>query len=115
MKRVRDYAQVHGSKTIDTPVTQRGLAMLEVDAMGFDSMDRKILSMIIEKFQGGPVGVETLSSALSEERETLEDVYEPFLLQCGFIQRTPRGRVATSLAYDHLGFKPKTQNQKELL
>jgi len=115
LKRVRDYAQVHGSKTIDTPVTQRGLAMLEVDAMGFDSMDRKILSMIIEKFQGGPVGVETLSSALSEERETLEDVYEPFLLQCGFIQRTPRGRVATSLAYDHLGFKPKTQNQKELL
>ncbi|MDP2600630.1 MAG: Holliday junction branch migration DNA helicase RuvB [Deltaproteobacteria bacterium] len=105
LKRVRDYAQVRGSKTIEPLVTRLGLAMLEVDEMGFDSMDRKILSLIIEKFQGGPVGVETLSSALSEEKETLEDVYEPYLLQCGFIQRTPRGRIATSLAYHHLGHK----------
>ncbi len=113
LKRVRDFAQVYEVKTIDAETTRKALVMLEVDEKGFDAMDRKILSTIIEKFQGGPVGVETLSSALSEEKETLEDVYEPYLLQCGFIQRTPRGRMATALAYDHLGFKQKIQNQKE--
>lgn len=105
LKRVRDVAQVDGKTQIDLTTTQKGLQMLEVDGKGFDAMDRKILITIIEKFQGGPVGVETLSSALSEEKGTLEDVYEPYLIQCGFLNRTARGRVATPLAYDHLGLK----------
>ncbi|MCE9624012.1 MAG: Holliday junction branch migration DNA helicase RuvB [Deltaproteobacteria bacterium] len=94
------------AKILDIPITQEGateLKLLEVDEKGFDHMDRKILLTIIEKFQGGPVGVETLSSAISEEKDTIEDVYEPFLIQCGFLQRTPRGRVATDLAYQYFG------------
>ena len=114
LKRVRDFAQVEGVKTIDIAITRDALNLLEVDAKGFDAMDRKILKTIIEKFEGGPVGVETLSSCLSEEKETLEDVYEPYLIQCGFINRTPRGRVATPLAYDHLGFKQKAAAQNPL-
>lgn len=116
LKRVRDVAQVGGSNRIDIPVTDAALAMLEVDAKGFDPMDRKILRTIIEKFDGGPVGVETLSSALSEEKGTIEDVYEPFLIQCGFLNRTPRGRVATRRAFEHLGYKVKASapEQNEL-
>lgn len=114
LKRVRDFAQVAGQKMIDNDIAKKGLHILEVDEKGFDAMDRKILRTIIEKFQGGPVGVETLSSALSEEKDTLEDVYEPYLIQCGFINRTPRGRVATTLAYDHLGLKQKGASQNAL-
>lgn len=112
LKRVRDFAQVKckptlGSRNakIDREVAQTALALFEVDAKGLDPMDRKFLRTIIEKFDGGPVGIETLSSALGEERDTLEDVYEPYLLQEGFIQRTPRGRVATRTAFEHLGIK----------
>src|SRR3989338_1373285 len=114
LKRVRDYAQVLGDGMIDLNMTRKGLEMLEVDAKGFDAMDRKILKTIIEKFQGGPVGVETLSTALSEEKDTLEDVYGPYLIQCGFINRPPRGRVAAPLAYNHLGFKLKEETQTKL-
>ncbi|MGK5082525.1 Holliday junction branch migration DNA helicase RuvB [Bdellovibrionota bacterium FG-1] len=108
LKRVRDFAQVRMSKpsgrtVIDRPVAQAALALFEVDERGLDWMDRKLLLTIIEKFEGGPVGIETLSSALGEERDTLEDVYEPYLIQEGLIQRTPRGRVATATAYRHLG------------
>jgi Holliday junction DNA helicase RuvB len=105
LKRVRDFAQVErSSPKIDRKTAQAALAMFEVDPKGLDQMDRRLLETIIAKFDGGPVGIETLSSALGEERDTLEDVYEPYLIQQGFIQRTPRGRVATRLAYEHLGF-----------
>lgn len=113
LRRVRDFAQVDGLEGIDFKTTCGALKILEVDEKGFDAMDRKILATIIEKFQGGPVGVETLSSALSEEKETIEDVYEPYLIQCGFLNRTPRGRVATPLAYSHLGVEQKGP-QKDL-
>lgn len=107
LRRVRDFAQVKTPKSskISRDIAQRALQLLEVDDRGLDSMDRRYLSTIIEKFEGGPVGIETLSSALGEERDTLEDVYEPFLIQEGFIQRTPRGRMATRLAYEHLGMQ----------
>lgn len=114
LKRIRDVAQVDGKRTIDIAIAEKGLKMLEVDSEGFDAMDRKILATIIEKFEGGPVGVETLSSALSEEKETIEDVYEPYLIQGGFLNRTSRGRVATPKAYDHLGIKPKRAGQENL-
>ena len=103
LRRVRDFAQVRASGKIDLETAQGALNLLEVDEKGFDTMDRMILTLIIDKFAGGPVGVETLSSALSEERDTIEDVYEPYLIQCGYLQKTPRGRMATSLAYEHLG------------
>ncbi len=102
LKRVRDYAQVKGS-SIDRETAQAALALLEVDPRGLDMMDRKLLTTIIDKFDGGPVGIETLSSALGEERDTLEEVYEPYLIQEGFLQRTPRGRMATRLSYEHFG------------
>lgn len=107
LKRVRDYAEVkcpspNGKALIDQKVAEKALALFEVDHRGLDPMDRKLLSTIIEKFDGGPVGIETLSSAIGEERETLEDVYEPYLIQEGFLQRTPRGRMATRLAFEHL-------------
>jgi Holliday junction DNA helicase RuvB len=108
LKRVRDFAEVRRAKkgvtpAIDREVAQAALALFEVDEKGLDWMDRKLLLTIIEKFDGGPVGIDTLSSALGEERDTLEDVYEPFLIQEGLMQRTPRGRVATQSAYRHLG------------
>ena len=103
LKRVRDFAQVEGCKVIDRKVADKALNMLEVDQLGLDAIDRKMLQIIIEKFRGGPVGVETLAASISEETSTIEDVYEPYLLQLGFIQRTPRGRMATPLAYQHLG------------
>jgi len=101
LKRVRDFAEVRANGEILQNVVRDAMNLLEVDEKGFDHMDRKILLTIIEKFSGGPVGVDTLCSAISEERETIEDVYEPFLIQCGYIHRTPRGRVATPLAYQH--------------
>jgi Holliday junction DNA helicase RuvB len=103
LKRVRDFAQVRASgQSISRETARAALALLEVDPRGLDPMDRKFLRALIEKFDGGPVGIDTLSSALGEERDTLEDVYEPYLIQEGFLQRTSRGRVATRLAYEHL-------------
>lgn len=103
LRRLRDYAQVRARGRIDRPTAQAALAMLEIDELGLDEIDRKLMATIIDKFSGGPVGLDTLAASISEESETIEDVYEPFLLQLGFIQRTPRGRVATALAYQHLG------------
>jgi len=105
LRRVRDYAQVRGTGKIDKPTAQAALEMLEVDRHGFDEIDRKLLLTIIEKYQGGPVGVNTLAASLAEEAEAIEEIYEPFLIQIGFLDRTPRGRVATHLAYQHFGIK----------
>ena len=101
LRRVRDYAQVKGSGKIDKPTAQAALEMLEVDRYGFDEIDRKLLLTIIEKYQGGPVGLNTLAASLAEEPDAIEEIYEPFLMQIGFLDRTPRGRVATHLAYEH--------------
>ena len=103
LRRVRDYAQVKAEGDISREVADAGLAMLDVDAIGFDVMDRKLLLAVIEKFGGGPVGLENLAHAIGEEADTIEDVLEPFLIQQGYLQRTPRGRVATLLAYRHFG------------
>jgi holliday junction DNA helicase RuvB len=103
LRRVRDYAQVRGSGVIDRATAEQALKMLEVDAHGFDELDRRLLLTIIEKYDGGPVGLNTLAASLAEEEDALEEVYEPFLIQRGFLDRTPRGRVATRLAYEHLG------------
>ncbi len=105
LRRVRDYAQVRAEGAIDRPVAQAALTMLEVDAHGFDELDRRLLRTIIEKYDGGPVGLNTLAASLAEEQDALEEVYEPFLIQIGFLDRTPRGRVATRLAYEHLGIE----------
>jgi len=113
LRRVRDYAEVKADGKISQGVADAALSMLDVDAVGFDVMDRKLLEAIVHKFDGGPVGVDNLASAISEERETIEDVIEPYLIQQGFLQRTPRGRVATPLAYAHLGL-PSTSS-KDLL
>jgi len=103
LRRVRDFAQIKGNGNIDLNISQFGLKALNVDAHGLDEMDNKILTTIIDKFKGGPVGITTLATAVSESAETLEEVYEPFLIQQGFIMRTPRGREVTELAYTHLG------------
>jgi Holliday junction DNA helicase RuvB len=103
LRRVRDYAQVKGDGTITKAITDEALRMLEVDRLGLDKMDTMLLLTLIDKFAGGPVGVETLAAAIGEEKDTIEDVYEPFLIQAGFVQRTPRGRVATLLAFEHFG------------
>jgi Holliday junction DNA helicase RuvB len=103
LRRVRDFAQVEADGVITTEVAKRALDMLGVDGRGLDKMDRHIMLTIIEKFSGGPIGLDSLSAAVSEEKDTLEDVYEPFLIQIGYIKRTPRGRVATKLAYKHFG------------
>lgn len=105
LRRIRDYAQIKADGVIDRAVAREGLKMLEVDELGLDDLDRKILLTIIKKFEGGPVGLNTLAASIGEETETIEDVYEPFLLQLGFIKRTPRGRMATSRAYDHFHLK----------
>jgi Holliday junction DNA helicase RuvB len=106
LRRVRDYAQVKGDGIINQSVADLALLMLKVDANGFDALDRKLLLMMIDNFNGGPVGLDTLAAAISEERGTIEDVLEPYLLQQGFIMRTPRGRVVTQNAYLHFGLKP---------
>ena len=103
LRRVRDYAQVRADGTISVSVAQRALELLEVDGYGFDEIDRRLLRTMIDKFGGGPVGVASLAAAMSEERDALEDIYEPFLIQMGFLDRTPRGRVATARAYEYFG------------
>jgi Holliday junction DNA helicase RuvB len=107
LRRVRDYAQVRADGMISVEVADRALAMLKVDANGFDQMDRRLLDTMIRKFDGGPVGVDSLAAAIGEERGTIEDVLEPYLIQQGFMMRTPRGRVATRAAYLHFGLTPK--------
>jgi Holliday junction DNA helicase RuvB len=104
LRRVRDYAQVRADGAITKAVAQEALTLLEVDALGLDDIDRRVLSTIIEKFDGGPVGLDTLAAAISEEPDTIMDVYEPYLLQLGFLDRTSRGRVVTRRAYEHLDF-----------
>ena len=113
LRRVRDFAQIKGNGSIDLEITRYALKSLNVDKNGLDEMDNKILMTLIEKFKGGPVGINTLSTAVSESSETIEEVYEPFLIQQGFIVRTPRGREVTKLAYEHLGIK-KSGAQEEL-
>ncbi len=103
LRRVRDYAQVEGDGKATREIAVEALSRLEVDSLGLDETDNKVLRTIIEKFNGGPVGLETIAAAISEEADTIMDVYEPYLLQLGFLERTPRGRLATRLAYDHLG------------
>jgi len=115
LRRVRDYAEVRADGQITRSVADQALKMLEVDEKGFDRMDRKILHAIIEKYDGGPVGIETLAAAVAEERDTLEDVYEPYLIQEGYLKKTPRGRMATRWAYEHLGFRLPSAEQKTLL
>jgi Holliday junction DNA helicase RuvB len=107
LRRVRDYAQVMADGVITEPVAQEALGRLEIDDLGLDEVDHKVLRSIIEKFDGGPVGLDTIAASISEESDTIMDVYEPYLMQMGFLQRTPRGRVATRLAYEHLGLPPK--------
>jgi len=116
LRRVRDYAQVRGSGKIDRETAHAALTMLEVDAHGFDEIDRKLLLTIIHKYDGGPVGLGTLAAMLAEDEDALEEVYEPFLIQIGFLDRTPRGRVATRLAYEHfgIGFPNKQSAQSQL-
>lgn len=115
LRRVRDFAQVRAQGRIDAAVAREAMALLEVDANGFDEVDRKLLLTIIDKFGGGPVGVNALAAAISEETDAIEDIYEPFLMQIGFLDRTPRGRVATRRAYEHFGrMPPEAPPQKKL-
>lgn len=107
LRRVRDYAQVKAGGVITKRVAEEALRMLEIDSMGLDKMDTMLLTTLMDKFDGGPVGVETLAAAIGEEKDTIEDVYEPFLIQAGLLNRTPRGRVATSHAYEHFDRKPR--------
>ncbi|MBQ0139836.1 MAG: Holliday junction branch migration DNA helicase RuvB [Kurthia sp.] len=104
LKRVRDYAQVIGDGRITLPLSQTALELLQVDPLGLDHIDRKLVENMIERFRGGPVGLDTISASIGEESMTIEDVYEPYLMQIGFIQRTPRGRMVTALAYEHFGY-----------
>jgi Holliday junction DNA helicase RuvB len=116
LRRVRDFAEIKTDGIINKQIAQEALCALGVDEKGLDKMDRLFLRTVIEKFGGGPVGIETIAVAISEDSETVSDVYEPFLIQSGFIARTPRGRIATELAYKHLGMElPKNKKQKELL
>ncbi|MFW6259289.1 MAG: Holliday junction DNA helicase RuvB C-terminal domain-containing protein, partial [Halochromatium sp.] len=114
LRRVRDFAQVRANGEISRVVADQALAMLKVDARGFDHMDRRLLSAVIEKFDGGPVGVEILAAAIGEARGTIEDVLEPFLIQQGYLMRTPRGRMATKTAYQHFGLMPPQPDLLEL-
>jgi Holliday junction DNA helicase RuvB len=116
LRRVRDFAEVEGDGTVDTPIVKLTCERLEVDRGGLDEMDRRLLRVLIDHYRGGPVGVETLAAALAEPRDTIEDVYEPYLLQQGFIGRTPRGRVANKRAYEHLGipFEDASPRQTKL-
>lgn len=109
LKRVRDYAQVEGKKVIDYEIAKKSLDRLEVDELGLDRIDRDMLSAIITKFNGGPVGLDTLAAAIGEDKDTIEDFYEPYLMQIGYLTRTPRGRTATHLAYEHLGLEFKNE------
>ena len=115
LKRVRDYAEVRGNGQIDRETADKALKMLEIDHMGLDDIDKKMLLAIIQKFAGGPVGLDTLAACIGEDSGTIEEVYEPYLLQQGFIMRTPRGRMATNQAYNHLKIKNSTEQQPTLL
>jgi Holliday junction DNA helicase RuvB len=110
LRRIRDFAQVKGDGIIDMKITKYGLEALNIDQSGLDEMDNKILNTIIEKFQGGPVGLNTIATAVGEEAGTIEEVYEPFLIKEGYIKRTPRGREVTTIAYEHLGKYRDSQN-----
>jgi Holliday junction DNA helicase RuvB len=112
LRRVRDYAEVRADGHIDAPVARRALEMLEVDANGFDEADRRLLRTIMEKFGGGPVGLNSLAAAISEEKEAIEDIYEPFLIQAGFLDRTPRGRMATERAYAYFGLDAPSRSPR---
>jgi len=115
LKRVRDYAQVMADGIITEEIAKAALSKLEVDSIGLDEVDHKVLHTIIEKFNGGPVGLDTIAASISEESDTVTDVYEPFLMQLGFLERTPRGRLATRLAYQHLGLPYDKTNQPKML
>ena len=115
LRRVRDYAQVKADGIINRQVANKALEMMEVDSKGLDKMDHKLMLTMIEKYSGGPVGIESLAASISEEKDTIEDVIEPYLIQSGFIQRTPRGRIATPMAYEHFKTTPPSQNQQEKL
>ncbi|MCX7912917.1 MAG: Holliday junction branch migration DNA helicase RuvB, partial [Dehalococcoidales bacterium] len=115
LKRVRDYAEVIGKGTITHDIAKEALARLEIDELGLDETDHKVLRTIIEKFGGGPVGLDTIAASISEDPDTITDVYEPFLMQLGFLERTPRGRVATRLAYRHLGIPFSKADQQRLI
>ena len=112
LRRVRDYAEVRADGSIDATVAKQGLELLDVDDNGFDEADRRLLITIIEKFGGGPVGLNSVAAAISEEKEAIEDIYEPFLIQSGFLDRTPRGRVVTERAYDYFGLTVPERNSK---
>jgi Holliday junction DNA helicase RuvB len=115
LRRVRDYAQVRAGGAITPEVAAEALSMFDVDELGLDRLDRRILLTIIDKFGGGPVGVETIAASINEEKDTIEDVYEPYLMQLGFLDRTPRGRVATASAYEHIGRELPRDGQATLL
>jgi Holliday junction DNA helicase RuvB len=115
LKRVRDFAQVQGSKVITDEIADKALLALEVDCAGLDHTDRRLLDAMIKKFNGRPVGLDTLAAAISETRETIEDIYEPYLLQLGFIMRTPRGRIVTEAGYRHMGVTYPKENDKPTL
>ena len=112
LRRVRDYAQVRADGAITREVAGAALELLEVDAQGFDDIDRRLLRTIIDKFGGGPVGLGSIAAAISEERDAIEDIYEPFLIQVGFLDRTPRGRVATARAYEYFGLAAPGRDQR---
>ncbi len=112
LRRVRDYTQVRGDGSIDRATAAEALALMKVDSHGFDETDRKLLLTIIDKFDGGPVGINTISAAVAEEKDAIEDIYEPYLIQVGFLNRTPRGRVVTRLAYEHFQREPLPEKQK---
>ena len=115
MRRVRDYAQVRADGTVTRAVANEALDLLQVDPLGLDDLDRRVLKTVIQKYNGGPVGLNTIAAAISEEPETIMDVVEPYLLQLGFLDRTPQGRVATKAAYEHLGVEYNEQTQPRLL
>jgi len=114
LRRVRDYAQVDGDGVIDHEMARRALTLLEVDEHGFDDIDRRILETLIQHYDGGPAGLSAVAAAIGEDRGTIEDLYEPYLIQEGFLQRTPRGRVATRRAFDHLGYSPPTGHNRSI-
>src|SRR6185437_11478798 len=114
LRRARDFAEVLGKGAITAAIAKTTAERLEVDSAGLDEMDRRLLTVIIEHYEGGPVGIDTIAAALSEPRDTVEDVYEPFLLQQGFLGRTPRGRIATRKAYEHLGRTAPAPRQGDL-
>ncbi len=115
LRRVRDYALVHGDGSITKDIAESSLERLDVDQFGLDNMDRKILMLMVENFNGGPVGLKTIAAACAEEVRTIEDIYEPYLIQCGFLKRTPRGRVATAKAYKHLKVRMEDEDQHRLI